>query len=339
MKRISLEDLLSLHAAAGAPYSAQYQTILGLLEAGEAKPVKASGLNGKKPALYREYWLADQEEDDGDRREELLYKLSPLIDVDYYLKHPAAYRRDREYVLLLSDFLLHRRELLQTQESMNERSFEIWAREKFLSREQGPAVLKRCGLNLSFLNLYPTTEPLAYYAHTRAVPQNLLILENKDPFYSMRRFLLEGGKRLFGVEVGTLIYGGGKGIWRSFEEFSLQAEPYMREAGNRILYFGDLDCEGIVIYENLARLFESQWEIRPFVPAYEAMLSKGRAVPALPLMKEGQNRKMSGRFFSFFLEETRKEAQALLSGGRYIPQEILNISDLKSLEGMADHAV
>ena len=97
-----------------------------------------------------------------DRREELLYKLSPLIDVDYYLKHPAAYRRDREYVLLLSDFLLHRRELLKTQESMNERSFEIWAREKFLSREQGPAVLKRCGLNLSFLNLYPTTEPLAY---------------------------------------------------------------------------------------------------------------------------------------------------------------------------------
>ena len=113
----------------------------------------------------------------------------------------------------------------------------------------------------------------------------------------------------------------------------------MRAAGNRIFYFGDLDCEGIVIYENLARLFEGQWEIRPFVPAYEAMLSKGRAVPALPLMKEGQNRKMSGRFFSFFSEETRKEAQALLSGGRYIPQEILNSSDLKSLEGMADHAV
>ena len=54
MKRISLEALLSLHAAAEAPYSVQYQTIRGLLEAGEVKPVKASGLNGKKPALYRE---------------------------------------------------------------------------------------------------------------------------------------------------------------------------------------------------------------------------------------------------------------------------------------------
>ncbi len=339
MKRISLEALLSLHAAAEAPYSVQYQTILGLLEAGEVKPVKASGLNGKKPALYREYWLADPEEDAQALREELLYRLSPFICVDYYLKHPAVYRRDREWVLLLSDFLLYRRELLKTQESVNERSFEIWAREKFLSREQGPAVLKRCGLDLTFLNLYLTTEPLAYYSHTRAVPQNLLILENKDPFYSMRRFLLEGGERLFDVEVGTLIYGGGKGIWRSFEEFSLQAEPYMREDGNQIFYFGDLDYEGIGIYENLAALFEGQWEIRPFVPAYEAMLCKARAVPALPLMKEGQNRRLSGRFFSFFREETREEAQAVLSGGRYIPQEILNMSDLKRLEGTADHAV
>lgn len=38
---------------------------------------------------------------------------------------------------------------LLTPESLNERSFEIWYREKFLDREQGKKILKRCGLNVN----------------------------------------------------------------------------------------------------------------------------------------------------------------------------------------------
>ena len=132
------------------------------------------------------------------------------------------------------------REKLSRPESINERSFEIWGREKFLSKEQGKKVLSHCGLDLEFLDLYPTAEPLAYYSHTRETPQNLLILENKDTFFSMRRHLLEGGEKILGTEIGTLIYGGGKRIIRSFQDFSLCIEPYMRDAGNKIYYFGEL---------------------------------------------------------------------------------------------------
>ena len=122
---------------------------------------------------------------------------------------------------------------------MNERSFEIWHREKFLDREQG---------------------------------KNILILENKDPFFSMRNYLLNGHTEIFGAEIGTLIYGAGKGIIRSFQDFDLCAEPYMKHPENTIYYFGDLDYEGIGIYENLAEKFRSRWKIIPFVPAYQAML-------------------------------------------------------------------
>ena len=65
----------------------------------------------------------------------------------------------------------------------------------------------------------------------------------------MRNYLLNGHTEIFGAEIGTLIYGAGKGIIRSFQDFDLCAEPYMKHPKNTIYYFGDLDYEGIGIYE------------------------------------------------------------------------------------------
>ena len=137
-----------------------------------------------------------------------------------------------------------------------------------MSKGQGRRILKRCGLEVSFFNIYETTEPLAYYSRTRNVPQNLLILENKDTFFSMRRRLLEGNETILGIKIDTLIYGAGKGIFRSFEDFDLCVEPYMKAAGNQIYYFGDLDYEGIGIYENLSADFGEKWNIVPFEAGY-----------------------------------------------------------------------
>ena len=132
----------------------------------------------------------------------------------------------------------------------------------------------------------------------------------------MRRHLIEGYDSVLGVEVGTLIYGAGKGIFRSFQDFDLCVEPYMKAAGNVIYYFGDLDYEGIGIYENLTEMFAERWEIIPFVPAYEAMLRKAgmekctqkeesldvirRQIDTLPETKEGQIRRECRLFFSYF---------------------------------------
>ena len=170
---------------------------------------------------------------------DIKYTFSTMISVDYYLAHPDMYEKDRNWLLMLNQYLKKHTDALLTPESLNERSFEIWHREKFLDREQG---------------------------------KNILILENKDPFFSMRNYLLNGHTEIFGAEIGTLIYGAGKGIIRSFQDFDLCAEPYMKHPENTIYYFGDLDYEGIGIYENLAEKFRSRWKIIPFVPAYQAML-------------------------------------------------------------------
>lgn len=325
MKRTSLENLLNTRQH--LPYQEQYEYILKLLEKGRIKPVKASKTNGKKPALYREYWLLEEPKDYSSYIEEIKYTFSTMISVDYYLAHLDIYEEDRPWVLMLNEYLKANQNATLTPESVNERSFEIWNREKFLDRGAGKKILKRCGIETESLNIYRTTEPMAYYTHTRTTPQNLLILENKDPFFSMRNYLLNGHTEIFNIEVGTLIYGAGKGIIRSFQDFDLCAEPYMKYPGNNIYYFGDLDYEGIGIYENLAEKFQDRWKIKPFLPAYKVMLEKAESVTELPETKEQQNRNISTRFFSCFDDSIVEKMKNILEKDRYIPQEILNTTD------------
>lgn len=338
MKRITLEKVI--RSLGGESYQEQYDKVMDLIHQGKLRPVKASGTNGKKPVLYLEYWTDGEKKDYSGLEEELKYRMTPAVSVDYYLNHLRIYEEDREAVLCLNDYLKNHRDLLLYSESVNERSFEIWGREKFLTKGPGRKILSRCGIREETLNMYGTAEPFAYYSHTRAVPQAVLILENKDTFYSMRRFLMEGADAMFGIRIGTLIYGGGKRVLRSFSDFELCAEPYMKQKENQFFYFGDLDYEGIRIFESLAGEFPG---VRPFIPAYVAMLEKaerlenaddvqqsdntGQCLARLPETKEKQNRNLNGSFFSFFGEETAFRMKAVLEKDKYIPQEILNIHD------------
>lgn len=325
MKRISFEQLTA--SCKNSSYKEQYEYIKHLMETEKIKPIWASGTNGKSPALYREYWLLEEKKDYSRLKEELLYQIVPEISVDYYLSHLDSYEQDRKWVLLLNEYLKENKDKLLYSQSINERSFEIWQKEKFLAREQGKKILKRCQIDIKALNIYETTEPLAYYSHTRQVPQNILIIENKDTFFSMRKHLLNGNDEILGMKAGTLIYGAGKGIFRSFKDFELCVEPYMKAEGNRIYYFGDLDYEGIGIYESFAEMFREKWEIEPFVRGYMAMLKKAEKIGRLPDMKAGQNPNIRELFFSYFSNQEVECMKKILEDGKYIPQEILNITD------------
>jgi len=325
IKRIALEKLLSSFKE--QDYQEQYGYVMQLIEEGKIKPVKSSMTNGKKPALHKEYWLVEPERDYSFYEQELRYQLSAEIGIDYYLRHLETYVQERMSVLALNAFLVGKRHLLNTSISYNERSFQIWQQEKFLLQGNGRTILKHCGIAVDYLNCYSTVEPFAYYAVHRNTPQNILIVENKDTFFSLRKALMLGKESILGMELGTLIYGKGKDVISSFKAFSITAEPYMEHKDNRLLYFGDLDYEGILIYENLAAAFADYKEIEPFKAAYEAMLSKGNAYSCLPTTKEGQNRNLKNRFFAYFAAETIERMQEILQAEKYIPQEILTIDD------------
>lgn len=327
MKKIKLDELAEKYKI--GEYRELYAKIIDLIDSQKIKPVKASGTNGKSPALYREYWIIEKKQDTTRYIEELSYNIVPTIATDYYHAHIDQYIQDRQWVLLLNAYIKNNKEKFMTHMSENERSFDIWHREKFLKQEQGRKILKRCGINADSLNFYRTTEPVAYYTATRETPQNLLIIENKDTFYSMRKALIEGSETICGERIGTLIYGAGKGIIAAFSDFDISGEPYMTVQDNRIYYFGDLDYEGIGIYENFSAAYGDNYAIRPFKNAYEKMLSKAYAmgIGMLPSTKEGQNRKVGSVFLTDFSEALQIKMKEILESNRYIPQEILNIED------------
>ena len=354
MKKINLDNLAAKYRI--TDYKELYTKVITLIGSQKIKPVKASGINGKSPALYREYWVIEEKQDVSRYVNELNYEIVPVISTDYYQSHIDQYIQDRQWVLLLNDYI--KNSDFMTLMSENERSFDIWNREKFLKQEQGKKILKRCGLGTDFLNYYRTTEPIAYYSATRQTPQNLLIIENKDTFYSMRKCLMhrsqnadsrdsqcgpvqpELTKRLknetesdmyaiCGEQIGTLIYGAGKGVIAAFSDFDISGEPYMMVQGNKIFYFGDLDYEGIGIYENFAAAYGEQYDIGLFINGYEMMLAKADqiGIDNLPFTKEGQNRKIDNLFFNQFSKMMQAKMKEILEQGRYIPQEILNIED------------
>ena len=117
MKRISLEALL--RTMQDQSYQEQYEYIRKLLEEEKIKPVKASRTNGKKPALYREYWILEEKKDYSEYIEEIKYNFSTRISVDYYLTHPDVYETDRPWVLLLNEYLKEHKDALKTAESLN----------------------------------------------------------------------------------------------------------------------------------------------------------------------------------------------------------------------------
>lgn len=307
-------------------YSDLVEFIMKNIEEENIKPIKSSRTNGKSPALYNSYMLISPVVDYIEYKEELQYRLNSHLKIDYYLKNLAKYKEDRKHIMALNNYLDNYNDLSSGMVSLNERSFEIWGREKFLQKEGGIRILKNLGLNLDMLNIYETTEPLSYYSHTKEVPQNVLILENKDTFYSMRRHLLKGNSDILGMSIGTIIYGKGKGIYKSFKDFTYCVEPYLANKSNKIFYFGDLDFEGILIYELLCEAFEDEVSIAPYINAYKAMLNKSD-IRTLPLMKKGQNKNITNEFLEAFDEEDRNQINKILTMNKYIPQEILNSRD------------
>lgn len=304
-------------------YKEQVAYVNKLIAQGQLEPMKSAISNGKVPPLATKYWSIREDPDYSSYEKELLYLYSPDFSLSYYRAHIETYVKEHEDLMALLHFFKYHKDALKIAISINERSYQIFHKEKYLKSSAGQKVLAHCGLSLNDLNVTQTAEPFAYFAKTRKHPQNLLIIENKDPFCGMREHLLNGHKDILGKQIDTLIYGAGKRILSSLKDFDVASEPYMRDVNNTYYYYGDLDYEGIAIYESFARGFS--YPIKPFLNAYQKMLEEG--IEDLPISKEAQNKNISSRFFSYFTSEEVTKIKNILNSGRYVPQEYLTIEN------------
>jgi len=310
-----------------ADYRLFHPVIEKLVGDGVLVPVKSAGLNGRLPPLFNKYRLNKPKEDFAGYLE-FIRRLNPALNISGYLERPELYKKHREIVEGLSRYLWYSAKLLEEPMSRKERSFSVWGREKLLDDHFALVreVLKFNGLGLDFLNYYDTPEPFFEYVHTRPEQMTVLILENKDTWFTFRKLMQETGKNIVaGTPVDVLLYGEGNKIAKrgALEEYSAGMLGGKGGQAGRFLYFGDLDLEGIRLFSR-AREANPSLDLNPFSALYHLMLELAENME-LPASPDGRAVEAPLAEFASLLRLDQAEVLTVfLEKGRYIPQEIVN---------------
>lgn len=296
---------------------------------GLLSPIKSSGIYPRNPPLTSRYRINTRNirgalsvEEEENLIQELI-SLHPGMKKDYYLKNLKQYSKDREYILRLHNFLSDsdKCKSLKYRYTLNERSFEIFNDEKYLS-QHGEVLLRRLGIGLDSLNCYKTYEAFFYIINSFEINNNsiynALIIENKDTFMSIMKLLnRKQGFPVGGKKINLLIYGEGKKIISSFK---FMEEITRDHTVNNIYYFGDIDYEGIGIFLNLKDAYP-QYNIIPNVELYRQLVDKAESPPNL---KTNQDEVLTDEFLNFFDDCYREKISRILKEKKYIPQEALS---------------
>ncbi|HZK83850.1 MAG TPA: hypothetical protein VFC58_04065 [Desulfosporosinus sp.] len=193
-----------------------------LVESGVLVPVKSSKTNGRLPPLFNKYRIVKPLEDNADYLESVR-RLNPRLNIAGYLQRPEFYRKHLEVVEGISRYLWFAQDLLNSPMSRKERSFSVWGREKLLHEHMALVkdVLKTNALGDEFLHYYDTPEPFFEYLHNNDKPMTVLVIENKDTWFTFRKLMQATGKNcLAGTVVNVLLYGEGnkitkRGPWKT----------------------------------------------------------------------------------------------------------------------------
>lgn len=263
---------------------------------------------------------------------ELLSLPSPM-SIEYYATHADHYRQDRDAILRIRNLIESDDDEVLT---VNERSYEIFGDEKAIdvpgkAAFNGEVVLRNLGLTLADIRAKKVFEPFFYLekdfsAQKGKAERTVLIVENKDTFWTLQQAVTVGDFD----DINLVIYGEGDAILKKF--------AYIETVGgtleDRYVYFGDIDWEGIAIFNRLQARY-SDYGIRPATSFYTAVLKKVGYLNARPLRTEQNRGQMSlSPFIDAFDNESRAAIEWIIKEKRYLPQEVITATDLRRMKAL-----
>lgn len=322
-KNIILEEIASLLKIEGTDTKILYDTISELINDEILEPVKNSGFNGNhKYPMYKKYRILIKNEALSVDIEKQIRQLHPaLLKSGYLSTHIREYMKYRDVIDCLNNFLFSKK----TEESISrkERSFEIFGREKMLDDSEVKSLLRHLEVSESDLAFYDTPEYCFHdYIPERKKKLTLLICENKDIWFNIRRCMFEDHfKSLFGVAIDGVVYGNGNKV--SNKAGALV--EYVRFMGNpnvNLLYWGDIDREGFDIFRR-TREVNGSLNIELFIPGYRKMIERAQNI----CLEDSPSSKKEGvsfeNLFDGFSAEEQIFLNQVLEKNKLIPQEII----------------
>ncbi|GAC91442.1 hypothetical protein KN10_1878 [Anoxybacillus flavithermus NBRC 109594] len=317
-RTISLDELERIIQPFVHTYEEFAEMVLALEAKGTIEMVKAKGRTIRTPSLAFQYRIHKHLLTKDYHRELQRYQnqLHSAIQLDeYYGKEPSIWERDKPFILKIDSYL-RTHDLPCEVTAAPERSMELVGDEKWIDEGGGREVLKRIGL-FELLRIIPVSDPLMFAINPTNVTRTSqlhLIVENKTTYQALL-------PALCGTVFSTLIYGRGKSVINSIEQFSMQ---YPIQADHRFYYFGDIDREGVSIWYSLSKKIP----VSPALPFYRACLQKE---PTRGKEYQVERAEALPSFLSYFDLDEKCRLSELLVSGLYYPQETLKTWELQHI--------
>lgn len=242
-------------------------------------------------------------------------KLEPEIDLqEYFILSEDIWHNDLPYIQKVNEYIKNTYPIEEA--TPQERSFHIIGDEKWIDEKGGRRLLARLKI-WDKLKIVSAGEPLMLAVNSAQFQKEEhlhLIVENKATFYAMLNTLKE-------TKFTSLIFGSG---WKVVSNISMLNIQLGLRGENILYYFGDMDYEGISIWNALNEKVTAKLAIE----FYSKLLEKNYSIG-----KENQqkNKIAMGNFVKNFEPIAQEQITRLLEAGGYYPQEGLNKEELDNI--------
>lgn len=326
LKTVDLDELKEQFGR--IEYIEFYNEIQKLVDNNIITPIKNSSTNGANLFLYKKYKIVSEIEDMSYYLEKI-NKLHPrIMSNGFLITKPSVYKKYEMQMDMLNRYLWMIYNNILIKISKKERSYQIFGEEKQLDSKEFTFILEKLGLSNEILGYYDTPEEcFADYIPERKNTLTLLICENKDIWYNIRRLMFEENKReLFGVNLDGVIYGQGNNITgqRKLIEYS----KYLVTDAVKFLYWGDIDKEGLDIFIRLKNTAEVL-NIELFIKGYEQMLSLAENINYNQVDASRDRKYDFESIYNCFKNKYKNEIIEIIKNNTRIPQEIVNYETLR----------
>jgi len=309
-----------------------YPILKELLEKGLIKAISSSQTNGNiKFPIYNKYKIIKNENTEIDTAE--IERLHPkLLKNEWLKKNPNYFLKYKSNLNRLSKYFYNRKDN-SISISRKEKSFEIFGEEKELDNKNFTNFLLKLDIDNKILNFYDTPE----HCFSDFIPEKkkeltLLICENKDIWFNIRRMMFEENKfTIINTKFDGVVYGQGNVITESkkLEEYI----KFLKSESIHFYYWGDLDIAGIEIFLRLKKSYP-ELEIKLFINAYKIMINLSKAI-TIPKSDDKRGLKIElEEFKSLFNDDEQFTVDKILKERLRLPQEIINFAYLnKNMRG------
>lgn len=290
-----------------------------LMDRNILKPIKSHGKNGKPIQLYNTYRIMKSNLRQTINNEIQYYniKFNSHINLDsYFSLGEKEWYKDLPYIKKI-DFYLTTKGLPLNYVTVPERSFQLVADEKWIDEKGGKKLLERIKL-WDKLKITTNPDPLMLAINPLRFKESRhihLAVENKATFYALIDIIKE-------TCFTSLVYGAG---WKVVANIhSLSSQLGLKDDLHKIYYFGDIDAEGISIWNSL---YEKH-KVELAIPFYKTLLEKEYSIGKETQQK---NKDAIRRFKNSFSNREVCIIDELIDKKAYLPQEGLKKEELEDI--------